>query len=103
MPRHASTHAAGVVISDRAVSDYVPLATNDDIVVTQYTMTALEELGLLKMDFLGLRTLTVISDTEKAIRKYNPDFNINKAPLDDKKVFKMRIRRPNRYRNGGMA
>ncbi len=89
MPRHASTHAAGVVISDRAVSDYVPLATNDGTPVTQYTMTALEELGLLKMDFLGLRNLTVIDDTEKIIKKENPDFDINKVPLDDKETFSM--------------
>lgn len=60
MPRNASTHAAGVVITRDPVASYVPLATNDDVVVTQYVMTTLEELGLLKMDFLGLRTLTVI-------------------------------------------
>ncbi len=89
MPRHASTHAAGVVISDRAVSDYVPLATNDDIVVTQYTMTALEELGLLKMDFLGLRNLTVIDDAEREIRKKEPDFDIEKIPMADSDTMKM--------------
>ncbi|MEE1277699.1 MAG: DNA polymerase III subunit alpha, partial [Acutalibacteraceae bacterium] len=89
MPRHASTHAAGVVISDRAVSDYVPLATNDDIVVTQYTMTALEELGLLKMDFLGLRNLTVIDDTEREIRKTEPDFDIEKISMADADTMKM--------------
>lgn len=89
MPRHASTHAAGVVISDRAVSDYVPLATNDDLVVTQYTMTSLEELGLLKMDFLGLRNLTVIDDTEREIRKKQPDFDIEKIPMGDPETMKM--------------
>lgn len=89
MPRHSSTHAAGVVITDRPVSDYVPLATNDEAIVTQYTMTTLEELGLLKMDFLGLRTLTVISDTEKMIKKDNPSFDIEKIDLSDKEVFKM--------------
>lgn len=89
MPRHASTHAAGVVISDRPVSDYVPLATNDESVVTQYTMTALDELGLLKMDFLGLRNLTVIEDTQKEIQKINPNFDIQKIPLDDDDTFKM--------------
>ena len=89
MPRHASTHAAGVVISDRPVSDYVPLATNDESVVTQYTMTALDELGLLKMDFLGLRNLTVIEDAQKDIRKTNPDFDIENIPLDDAATFKM--------------
>ncbi len=81
MPRHASTHAAGVVISDKPIAEYVPLAVNDEAVVTQYTMTALDELGLLKMDFLGLRNLTVIADTEKYIRKKQPDFDIEKIPL----------------------
>jgi len=89
MPRHASTHAAGVVISDRPVSDYVPLALNDESVVTQYTMTALDELGLLKMDFLGLRNLTVIADTEAAIRETEPQFSIENIPLDDAETFRM--------------
>ncbi len=89
MPRHASTHAAGVVISDKPVSEYVPLALNDESVVTQYTMTTLEELGLLKMDFLGLRNLTVIDDTEKHIRKYNPTFSADDIPMDDKATLKM--------------
>ncbi len=89
MPRHASTHAAGVVISDRPVSDYVPLATNDEAVVTQYTMTALDELGLLKMDFLGLRNLTVIEDTQNAVRKHNPDFSVENIPIDDAATYKM--------------
>ena len=89
MPRHASTHAAGVVISDKPVSEYVPLSVNDEAVVTQYTMTSLEELGLLKMDFLGLRNLTVIEDTQKYIRKQNPDFDIEKIPLDDKPSYNM--------------
>lgn len=89
MPRHASTHAAGVVISDKPIAEYVPLAVNDEAVVTQYTMTALDELGLLKMDFLGLRNLTVIADTEKYIRKKQPDFDIEKIPLDDKETYKM--------------
>ncbi len=89
MPRHASTHAAGVVISDKRVDEYVPLAVNDGMVVTQYTMTALDELGLLKMDFLGLRNLTVIADTEREIRKENPSFSADKIPFDDKETFKM--------------
>jgi DNA polymerase-3 subunit alpha len=90
MPRNASTHAAGVVITKDEVDEYVPLAKNDDNVVTQYTMTALEELGLLKMDFLGLRNLTVISDTEKVIRKkVDPNFDIRFIPHNDKKVFEM--------------
>ena len=89
MPRHASTHAAGVVISDRDVSDYVPLSLNDNAVVTQYTMTALDELGLLKMDFLGLRNLTVISDCEKAVKKHTPDFSVDKIPENDPETLKM--------------
>lgn len=92
MPRHASTHAAGVVISDRPVSDYVPLSVNDNAVVTQYTMTALDELGLLKMDFLGLRNLTVIDETEKYVQKYNPDFSVSSIPMDDPETLKMMSR-----------
>lgn len=87
MPRHASTHAAGIVITDRPVSDYVPLARNDESIVTQFTMTTIEELGLLKMDFLGLRTLTVIDDCVKMIHEKVPQFDIEKIPLDDKNVF----------------
>ena len=89
MPRHASTHAAGVVISAVPISDIVPLQRNDDTVVTQYTMGILESLGLLKMDFLGLRNLTVIRDCQNQIRKTNPDFDISKVPIDDKNVFNM--------------
>ena len=89
MPRHASTHAAGVGITDRPVSEYVPLARNDDAVVTQFTMTAIEELGLLKMDFLGLRTLTVIHDAEQMIRAHTPDFDIDKIPMDDAATYQM--------------
>ncbi len=89
MPRHASTHAAGVVIARDAVEKYVPLAKNDEAIVTQYTMTTLEELGLLKMDFLGLRNLTVISDAEKMIRRQEPDFDIEKISLTDSKTFEM--------------
>ena len=87
MPRHASTHAAGIVITDRPVSDYVPLARNDESIVTQFTMTTIEELGLLKMDFLGLRTLTVIDDCVKMVREKNPKFDIEKISYDDKNVF----------------
>lgn len=89
MPRHASTHAAGVVITEQPVMNYVPLAKNDEAVVTQFTMTTLEELGLLKMDFLGLRTLTVISDAEKMIRRENADFSIDQCPMKDHDVFEM--------------
>lgn len=89
MPRHASTHAAGVVITRDPVADYVPLALNDESVVTQYTMTTLEQLGLLKMDFLGLRTLTVIDDAVKMIRKKNPDFSLDDIDVHDKATFEM--------------
>ena len=89
MPRHASTHAAGVVISAVPLSDLVPLQRNDDTVVTQYTMGVLESLGLLKMDFLGLRNLTIIRDTVNEIHKKLPDFDISKVPVDDPGVYQM--------------
>ncbi len=89
MPRHASTHAAGVVITRLPVSEYVPLAVNDNVAVTQYTMTVLEELGLLKMDFLGIRNLTVIKDAETMVRRAVPDFDMKKIPYDDPEVFAM--------------
>ena len=89
MPRHASTHAAGVVITDKPVSSYVPLATSDDSVVAQYTMTNLDKLGLLKMDFLGLRNLTIIDDTIKSIKNDGIDFDIKNINLNDPEVLKM--------------
>ena len=89
MPRNSSTHAAGVVITADPVYTYVPLSCNDETIVTQYTMTTIEELGLLKMDFLGLRNLTVIKDAEKQIQKLNPDFLMDKAPDDDADTFRM--------------
>jgi len=89
MPRNTSTHAAGVVITADPVSTYLPLSRNDDTIVTQYTMTTIEELGLLKMDFLGLRNLTVIEDAEKEIRKIVPDFDIDTVPDDDPETFAM--------------
>ena len=89
MPRHASTHAAGGVITREAADEYVPLATNDGNPVTQFTMTTIEELGLLKMDFLGLRTLTVIDDAEKMIRKREPGFSMDAVPYDDQRVYAM--------------
>ena len=89
MPRHASTHAAGVVITKNPVDTYVPLARNDEQMVTQFPMTTLEELGLLKMDFLGLRNLTVIADAEKMIRRHTPGFNIEKVDLNDKATYEM--------------
>ncbi len=87
MPRHASTHAAGVVITHDPVSAYVPLAVNDEAVVTQFTMTTLEELGLLKMDFLGLRTLTVIEDASRLIREQELGFDIEKVSLRDQDTY----------------
>ncbi len=89
MPRHATMHAAGVVITDKPVSDYVPLSKNDDNIVTQFTMTTLEELGLLKMDFLGLRNLTVIADAEKLIKAKNPQYNPDDVDENDPQVFAM--------------
>ena len=89
MPRNTSTHAAGVVITSRPVSDYVPLAKNDDLVVTQYIMTTLEELGLLKMDFLGLRNLTVLDDAAKLVQRREPGFDPKAIPEDDPETFKM--------------
>lgn len=88
-PRHASKHAAGVVITEKPVNEYVPLAKNDDAVVTQYTMTTLEELGLLKMDFLGLRNLTVIKDAEVMIKRNNPSYSEDNINEKDPEVFKM--------------
>ncbi len=89
MPRNTSTHAAGVVITADPVCSYVPLSRNDDTIVTQYTMTTIEELGLLKMDFLGLRNLTVIEDAQKQIRKFDPSFDISKVPDNDPETFAM--------------
>lgn len=89
MPRHASTHAAGVVISAVPVAEQVPLQRNDDAVVTQYTMNILEQLGLLKMDFLGLRNLTVIHAAECLIQQRKPDFRMSAIPEDDEAVFRM--------------
>lgn len=89
MPRNASTHAAGVVITDKPVAEYVPLAKNGDATVCQYTMTTLEELGLLKMDFLGLRNLTIIHAAEEMIRQQQPEFHVDKVPLDAPEVYEM--------------
>ena len=89
LPRHASMHAAGVVISKKAVEEYVPLALGiDDAVTTQFTMTTLEELGLLKMDFLGLRTLTVLQNALEMIKKnHGVDIDLKKIDYADKKVY----------------
>ncbi len=86
-PRHASVHACGIVISKEPVYKYVPLAVNDGQVVAQFDMVEVEHVGLVKMDFLGLRNLTVINDASKLIRKYKPDFNIEEVDVDDPAVY----------------
>ena len=88
LPRHSSMHAAGVVISQKSVDEYVPLSrASDGSITTQFTMTTLEELGLLKMDFLGLRTLTVIQNAVEMAKKLTPDFDIETIDYDDKAVL----------------
>lgn len=89
MPRHTSTHAAGVVISAVPLDDLVPLQRNDNTITTQYTMEYLESLGLLKMDFLGLRNLTIIRDAVNEICRTRPDFDISRIPTDDPAVYAM--------------
>ena len=89
MPRHASTHAAGVLISAVPITDLVPLQRNEETVITQYPMGVLETMGLLKFDFLGLRNLTVIWDCVRAVQKYEPAFSIDAIPLDDAAVYAM--------------
>ena len=88
LPRHSSMHAAGVVISQKSVDEYVPLSrASDGSITTQFTMTTLEELGLLKMDFLGLRTLTVIQNAVKMAKKRMPDLDIDKIDYNDQDVL----------------
>ncbi len=89
LTRHASTHAAGVVISDKPLKEHVPLfRSSDGQISTQYAMESLERIGLLKMDFLGLRTLTVIDDTVKIIKRtQKKDLILNQIPVDDPKTF----------------
>ncbi|MBP0955267.1 MAG: DNA polymerase III subunit alpha [Oscillospiraceae bacterium] len=89
MPRNISVHAAGVVICDAPVSNYVPTIKKDGQLIAQYTMTLLEEVGLLKMDFLGLRNLTVIHDAAQYVRKKVPDFDVRHLPDGDKKTYDM--------------
>ncbi|WP_182188390.1 DNA polymerase III subunit alpha [Pectinatus frisingensis] len=93
MPRHSSTHAAGIVIARNPLTDYVPVQMSEGTLVTQYDKDYVEELGLLKMDFLGLRTLTVIGDTIKNIKiTKNIDIDLHNIPLDDKKTSEMLCR-----------
>ncbi len=90
MPRHASTHAAGVVISKERIVEYVPLQRNEDSITTQFTMGILEELGLLKMDFLGLRTLTVIRDAVELIyENHGVKVDFDAMEMDDPNVFRL--------------
>ncbi len=89
MPRHASTHAAGVVITDKPITDYVPLAVSSGTIVTQFNMDTVASLGLLKFDFLALRYLTIISDTEKQIKEFYPVFDITMIPENDMTVYEM--------------
>ena len=88
LPRHSSMHAAGVVIGQRELDEFVPLSkASDGSITTQFTMTTLEELGLLKMDFLGLRTLTVIQNAAHLVQKHLPSLNMDKIDYDDKAVL----------------
>jgi DNA polymerase-3 subunit alpha len=89
MPRHASTHAAGVVITDRPLETYVPLAVNGEVTVTQYDMDTVAMLGLLKFDFLGLRYLTIIDECCRQVRQTDPGFDLKKIPRDDEAAFAM--------------
>ncbi len=88
-PRNASTHASGVVITDEPLTEYLPLAVNDSTVVTQFPMNTVADLGLLKMDFLGLRFLTIIQKTEEQIKKKLPSFSAEELSLDDEETYKM--------------
>ncbi|GIM28210.1 hypothetical protein CPJCM30710_08760 [Clostridium polyendosporum] len=90
LPRHSSTHAAGVVIASRPLVEYVPLQKNEENIVAQFDMNTLEELGLLKMDFLGLRTLTVMKDAVEMVKQNRGiDIDLDKVNFDDKEVYKM--------------
>ena len=89
MPRNLSIHAAGIVITERPLASYLPLAASNGVVLTQYDMDTVAELGLLKFDFLGLRYLTIINDAVSEIRESDPAFDIEKIPLDDQKTFKL--------------
>ncbi len=89
MPRHSSTHAAGVLITGEPAVHFVPLQTNDDVITTQFPMGVIEKLGLLKMDFLGLRTLTVIRDALDLMRDQGTDMKPEDIPLHDAAVYRM--------------
>src|SRR5205823_8676110 len=91
LARHASTHAAGVVISPQPLTDFVPLyKSNKDEITTMYPMMDVEKIGLLKMDFLALTTLTIIDDTLKMLKQYEGlDLNMDTVPLDDEKTYEL--------------
>ncbi len=89
MPRNITVHAAGLVVSDKPISEYLPLAVSNDAILTQFDMDTVARLGLLKFDFLGLRYLTIIDDACKTIKESNPDFDINSIPIDDQKTYKL--------------
>ena len=88
-PRNASTHATGVVITDKPITDYLPLASNDGVAVTQFGMKTVADLGLLKIDFLGLRFLTIIRDAESLARRKQPSFSVSSAPTDDEAAYRL--------------
>jgi DNA polymerase-3 subunit alpha len=87
--RNTGTHAAGIIITEDIVENMLPVTLQEGALTTQYAKEAVEELGLLKMDFLGLKTLTVIADAEYFIQKYNPEFSIDKIPYDDKNTYQL--------------
>ena len=89
MPRNVSIHAAGIVITDKPLCNYVPLALSNGAVITQYDMDAVAGLGLLKFDFLALRYLTIVNDAVLQIRENDPDFDIEKIPLDDAETYEL--------------
>lgn len=89
MPRNTSVHAAGIIITNEPVSDFVPLRTTKDFITTQYTTAVLESLGILKIDFLALRNLTIINNCIKRINENGKKTDINSIPTDDKKVYEM--------------
>jgi len=89
MPRHASTHAAGVVITDRPITDYVPVSVNGGAVVTQFDMDTIAELGLLKFDFLALRYLTIIHHAESSVKEKNQSFDLSAVDISDKATYEL--------------
>ena len=100
LARHASTHAAGVVISPQPITDFVPLyKSSKDEITTMYPMTDVEKIGLLKMDFLALTTLTIIDDTLKMLKQHEGiDLDMDALPLDDEKTYELFSRRPDQRR-----